>query len=452
MDIIFSEGKAVSSTAMYQMATPDPVDRAGIVPSNKVHVAGETSDQPWVNWGYDNRKPEKLVEKIGKSGVLSAAIGAKARIAIGKGICPVIITGRNSKTGEEEMEWIYDAEIEDWLELNNDYFNSLRSIRDCIGYGWTHARITMGNGHQNIAAYKTDDVVKCRLGVMNPASGEIEQTFYSPVWRNVNGKGDTINYKAIQMLRENGELLDLQARVKGGSKVTEFSIISRGDLDGRSYYPNPIWHSVIDWVELVIKVPEMKMAMFNNQMSIKYMITISTRYFEKADIKWNSYTAAEKQAKFADKVTEINKHLTGNDKAYKSIAVSSYMDPTGKEIKDISIEVLDDKVKDGKLLPESSAGDKQILFSLMMNPTIMGANTFGGGDGGAGSGSDIREAYLVQIMLMEAERRMNSKVFNLIKRFNGWQDKYKGKNLQFRYPNLILTTLDTGGSTAPVNP
>jgi len=123
MDIIFSEGKAVSSTAMYQMATPDPVDRAGIVPSNKVHVAGETSDQPWVNWGYDNRKPEKLVEKIGKSGVLSAAIGAKARIAIGKGICPVIITGRNSKTGEEEMEWIYDAEIEDWLELNNDYFN-----------------------------------------------------------------------------------------------------------------------------------------------------------------------------------------------------------------------------------------------------------------------------------------------------------------------------------------
>jgi len=451
MDIIFSEGKAISDIAMYQMATPDPVDRAGIVPSNKVYAVGSIDGQPWVNWGHDNRKPELLAEKIGKSGVLNAAIGAKARIAIGKGICPVIVTGRDPKTGQEIIEWLYDAEIEDWLELNNDYFNSLRSIRDSIGYGWTHSRITVGNGHKNIAGYKTDDVVKCRLGVMDPASGEIGKTFFSPIWREVNG-ADSDKYKAIEMLSENNELTDLQNKIKGGSKTTEFSIISRGDLDGRSYYPHPIWHSVSDWVDLVIKVPEMKMAMFNNQMSIKYMITINVKYFEKADTKWNSYTAEERQAKFAEKVAEINKHLTGNDKAYKSIAVSSYMDPSGKEIKDITIEVLDDKVKDGKLLPESSAGDKQILFSLMMNPTIMGANTFGGGEGGAGSGSDIREAYLVQIMLMEAERRMNTKVFNLIKRFNGWQDKYKGKNLQFRYPNLILTTLDKGGSTAPVNP
>ncbi len=450
MEIIYSDGKAISNIAIYQMASPDPVDRAGLVPSNKVYAVGSTDGQPWVNWGHDNRRPEWLAEKIGKSGVLNAAIGAKARIAIGKGICPVLVTGRDPKTGQEQLEWLYDAEIEDWLELNNDYFNSLRSIRDSIGYGWTHSRISMGNGHKNIAAYKTDDVVKCRLGVMNAASGEIEKTFFSPTWRDVNG-ADSDKYKAIEMLTENSELANLQERIKGGSKVTEFSIISRGDLDGRSYYPHPIWHSVADWVELVIKVPEMKMAMFNNQMSIKYIITLSTKYFERADIKWNSYTAEEKQAKFAEKVAEINKHLTGNDKAYKSIAVSSYMDPTGKEIKDISIEVLDDKVKDGKLLPESSAGDKQILFSLMMNPTIMGANTFGGAEGGAGSGSDIREAYLVQIMLMEAERRMNTKVFNLIKRFNGWADKYKGKNLQFRYPNLILTTLDKGGSTAPVN-
>lgn len=451
MEIIYSEGKAISQIAMYQMAAPDPVDRAGIVPSNKGYAVGSEDGLPWANWGSDNRKPDTLAEKIGKSGVLISAIGAKARIAIGKGICPVIITGRNKKDGQEEMEWLYDAEIEDWLELNNDYFNSLNSIRDIIGYGWTHARITMGNGHKNIAGYKTDDVVKCRVGKMNATSGEIEQTFFSPCWREVSG-ADSKKVKAIRMLSENNELSNLEARIKAGDRTPEYSVISRGHLDGRSYYANPIWYSVIDWVDLVIKVPEMKMAMFNNQMSIKYMITISARYFEKGDPKWNSYTSEERQQKFIAKVAEINTHLTGNDKAYKSIAVSSYMDPSGKEIKDITIDVLDDKVKDGKLLPESSAGDKQILFSLMMNPTIMGANTFGGGEGGAGSGSDIREAYLVQIMLMEAERRMNSKIFNLIKRFNGWQKKYEGKNLQFRYPNLILTTLDTGGSTAPVNP
>ena len=448
METIYSSNHAISKIGLYQMTRPDPVDRAGIVPSNKYYVSAlDTDEHPWAPWGSDNLMPNLLSSKIGKSGVLSATIGAKARIAIGKGIAPVIITGRNAKTGQEEMEWLYDAEIEDWLELNNDYFNSLNSIRDIIGYGWTHSRITMGNGHKNIAFYKTDDVVKCRLGRYNKNTGEIEKTYYHPTWKDVKEQ-----YKTIEMLRENNELTDLISKIEGGSKTPEYSIISRGHLDGKSYYPNAQWYSVIDWVDLVIKVPEMKMAMFNNQMSIKYMIYIDENFFKKGDPKWTSYTAAEKHVKFQAKVSEINTHLTGNDKAYKSIAVQFYVDNAGHTHKDITIEVLDDKVKDGKLLPESSAGDKQILFSLMMNPTIMGANTFGGGEGGAGSGSDIREAYLVQIMLMEAERRMNSKIFNLIKRFNGWQDKYAGKNLQFRYPNLILTTLDTGGSTAPVNP
>ena len=447
METIYSSNHAVSEIGLYEMVK-DPVDRAGIVPSNKVYTGSlNTDEHPWAPWGSDNLMPVMLAQKIAKSGVLSATIGAKARIAIGKGIAPVIITGRNSKTGQEEMEWLYDQEIEDWLELNNDYFNSLNSIRDIIGYGWTHSRITMGNGHKNIASYKTDDVVKCRIGRANEKTGEIEKTYYHPTWKDVKKE-----YKTIEMLRENNELTDLTEKIKRGSTTPEYSIISRNHLDGRSYYPNAQWYSVIDWVDLVIRVPEMKMAMFNNQMSIKYMIYINENYFKKGDPKWNTYSALEKQQKFAAKVDEINKHLTGNDKAYKSIAVSFYIDNTGKEVRDIVIETLDDKVKDGKLLPESSAGDKQILFSLMMNPTIMGANTFGGGEGGAGSGSDIREAYLVQIMLMEAERRMNSKIFNLVKRFNGWQKKYEGKNLQFRYPNLILTTLDTGGSTAPVNP
>lgn len=93
----------------------------------------------------------------------------------------------------------------------------------------------------------------------------------------------------------------------------------------------------------------------------------------------------------------------------------------------------------------------------------MGANTFGGDySGGAGSGSDIREAYLVQIMLMENERQMNAGIFDVVKRINGWDKKtftvknkkgeeviVPGTKLCFKYPNLILTTLDKGGSTAP---
>lgn len=464
-DIVFAESAAVSPVAIYQMVA-DPVDRAGntVAASNKVYVDGNNQDgTEWAKWGINNLLCDDLALKLRKTGVLNAGIKAKARIALGKGIAPVLITGRD-KDGSEQMEFIYDPEIEDWLELNHDFFNSLHSIKDMIGFAWTHQRIYLSNDGTKIASFKTDDVVKCRMGKKNPATGEIEYTFYSPCWHKQFNVDASDKYKKISMLRENSEWQDLTERIDEGTKEKEFSIISRGDLDGQEYYPYPLWYSVYDWVDLAIRIPAMKIAMFNNQMSIKYLVKINTKYFERGDKNWNSYSAEDKQAKFKAKVDEINTHLVGNEKAYKSISVQSYVDNNGNEISDISIEVLDDKVKEGKLLPDSSASDKQILFSLMMNPTIMGANTIGGAEGGAGSGSDIREAYLVQIMLMEAERRMNSKIFNIVKRFNGWNKKtYKvknadgtekevsGQNLQFRYPNLILTTLDKGGSIAPVN-
>ena len=453
--IVFAESKAVSPVAMFEMVSdPDPVDRAGntVAASNKVYTDGNTEDGvEWAKWGTDNLLCDNLATKLRKTGVLNAGIKAKARIALGKGIVPALLIGRE-KDGTELLDFIHDAEIEDFLELNNDFFNSLHSIKDMIGYAWTHQRIYLSNDMTKIASFKTDDVVKCRMAKKNPATGEIEYTFYSPCWHKQFNVDDKAKYKKIPMLRENSEWQDLVERLEEGSEQKEFSIISRGDLDGQEYYPYPLWYSVYDWVDLAIRIPAMKIAMFNNQMSIKYLVKINTKYFERGDAKWGTYSSEEKQAKFKAKVDEINTHLVGNEKAYKSISVQSYVDPqSGQEISDISIEVLDDKVKEGKLLPDSSASDKQILFSLMMNPTIMGANTIGGAEGGAGSGSDIREAYLVQIMLMEAERRMNSKIFNVVKRFNKWADKYHGKNLVFRYPNLILTTLDKGGSTAPVN-
>ena len=103
------------------------------------------------------------------------------------------------------------------------------------------------------------------------------------------------------------------------------------------------------------------------------------------------------------------------------------------------------------MLPDSAAFDKQILFSMFFNPAIWGGNLLGdGASGGAGSGSDIREAFLVQIMLMQAERMMNLEVFNVVKNFNNWvRFESLGRQLVFRYDSNILTTLDTGGSTKP---
>jgi hypothetical protein len=281
---------------------------------------------------------------------------------------------------------------------------------------------------------------------MKESTGRIENAYLKADWTK-----STRKEKTIKLLMEKREYWHIQQLMDRGRIDAEVGMIVRDNLNGKLYYPDPLWWSARAWVELAAKVPDMKVAMMRNQMSIKYLISISEEYFKSQHKDWDTYTAEKKKEHWDALVTSLNQNLAGNDKAFKSIATPYNIDPiTGQSRPYIKIEAIDDKVKDGKLLPDSGAANKEILFALMMNPAINGADTAGGDySGGAGSGSDIREAYLVQIMLMEAERQETTRILNIVKRVNGWDKKYPGQNLQFRYPNLILTTLDTGGSTQP---
>jgi hypothetical protein len=196
----------------------------------------------------------------------------------------------------------------------------------------------------------------------------------------------------------------------------------------------------------------MKTAMFNNQMTIKYLVTISGAYWKRVHKKWDSFTVEKRKEIMDTKLDEIDKYLSGNENQYKSIFANSYIDPvTKQEIADIKIEVLDDKVKDGKLLPDSAAANSEILFALQINPALFGAGQPQGAYANNAGGSNIRESSMVQLMLLEWERRQNLKTFNVVKKYNGWDKRLEtgGKRLVFRYPSGLLTTLDTGKSTKP---
>jgi len=210
----------------------------------------------------------------------------------------------------------------------------------------------------------------------------------------------------------------------------------------------------------------MKEALHKNQMSLKYLIVISDHYWDKNYAGFKNLKQEEKDKIVDEKFNDINNWLVGESNAGKSIITGNYYDKiSGKFIDDIKIEVIDEKWKDGKMLPDNAAADKQILFSMFFNPAIWGGNLLGdGASGGAGSGSDIREAYLVQLMLMQMERMLNLQVFNLVKNFNGWSKRLEKEReiklpdgttkkitprLVFRYKTAILTTLDTGKSTQP---
>jgi hypothetical protein len=406
----------------------------------------QNSSRTWADWGSNDDLAMKMAKDIEECGVLSAGLDAKARIAVGKGPAPFLLANIDND-GKEELEYVNDSEIIDWFDMNDSYGYSILSCFDLFGYGWNPTQMLLSRNREKINRIKRTDVVTARLEKRDKVSGLIKNLYLNSDW-SCNTGIDSEYIKKVPLLEEGAELQDVLDRGAG----YEFAIVNRTLRNGRHYYPPPLWYSTKKWVDIAKGVPTMKTAMFNNQMTIKYVVTISHNYWKRIHKGWDTYTPEKRMETMQAKLDEIDKYLAGGDNQYKSIFANSYIDPVTKtEVPDIKIDVLDDKVTDGKLLPDSAAANSEILFALMINPALFGAGQPEGAYSKNPGGSNIREAYMVQLMMLEWERRQNARIFNIVKQFNGWGKRLEtaGKRLVFRYPSGLLTTLDTGKSTKP---
>lgn len=396
---------------------------------------------PWAYWGKDNKLPLTFADHIENCGVLSAALDAKARIATGKGVQPFTIENI-LPDGTEELKWVNDAEILEWLEENQLFDTHLDFSFDKNGYGWRCGSYMLNVKRNKINRIHRKDVYECRLQKKS-TDGSIKKIYMCADWAS-NSQGFNKNaHIELPALREGFELHDLNSRDYG----FEFAFIDRRIRNGRQYYPMPLWYAASEWVKVARSVPGHKNTQFQRQIQLQYVVTISQKYWENLYSNWGTMENDKKMEIVNAKYDEIDSWLSGSANAYKSLFCFCYVDPvTGKEIKDIQIEAVDDKVKDGKMLPDSAAANSEILFALMVNPALMGAGQPGGPYSSNAGGSNVRESYLVQMMLLEEERKMNLTHLNTVKRFNGW-DKRFNKPLVFRHQSGLLTTLDTGKST-----
>ncbi len=400
-------------------------------------------------WGSSNQQPKDMAALIEKCGVLNAALDAKARISVGKGIQPFLLTDVDSE-GKETLQWVNDPEIQDWLE-DNDLFNTMLDLSyDENAYGWSAGSLLMNKARNKINKLLRKDVYECRLERKDPKTLQINHLMLSAEWSGLGGETEV---KRIPLLRDRDEYDHLNELMSKGGKPAELAFTNRRRRNGRQYYPQPLWYSAREWVKVAAEIPALKNAMFQNQMTIKYLVTISKMYWTENYPGWESMNLKDRQEIIQTKYSEIENNLIGTDKAYKTILSSTYVDPvTKQENPHIAIEVLDDKLKDGKLLPESSAANSEILFALAVNPALIGAGQPGGPYSNNAGGSNIREAYLTAMMMLEAERKMNSRLMTLIKRYNGWTRlETNGARLVWRFQSGLLTTLDTGKSTKAEN-
>jgi hypothetical protein len=434
-------------------------------------LSAEFSKTPWSPWGSNNKMPEEIADDIRNCGVLAAALDAKARIGTGKGLQPFMLY--DIVDGKEDLDWVDDTEIHDWLDRNETFEFGYDSSYDKHSYGWNAGSYLLQRDRKKIYGVKRHDVFECRLEKQNKQSRLIENLYMSADWAKAGNGYDPDKQSRIVLLEEGNELIDLEYRLANNidSDRLEFGFINRSLRNGDHYYPTPAYRSGKAWIKIARSVPAFKQAMFKNQITLKYMVHVHPKFWEDkfGEGLWKRMEAEEKKKQVKEYYLLVDKWLSGEDNTYKSLFTSGFYDEhKGVFIPYIEVKEVDDKIKDGKWLPESGAANSEILFALMINPALMGAGNPGGkAYGDTSGGSNVRESFLVQIMIMEAERRLNASVFNVIKKFNGWskrlevaktqvsgtgqisslETRTKKPRLVFRHPTGILTTLDTGKST-----
>jgi hypothetical protein len=171
-------------------------------------------------------------------------------------------------------------------------------------------------------------------------------------------------------------------------------------------------------------------------------VQIPYSFWDKAFPEANYENIKDRQTDINKYMDEVEDNLLGAKNAEKPIFTNySVNDLNGKIEEEWKITPLDNKSKEGDKLVTSAAANSEILFSLMINPNVMGAGMPGGAYAGNQGGSNIREAFLVNVANAWIDRQNILDPIAIMLRYNGYPD------VSLRFRNTILTTLDTGSGT-----
>lgn len=386
-------------------------------------------------WGDDNDFPSTLKKHLRKSGILRSSIDYKVRLAMGQGLYACKVTGYN-KDGSEILELIFDKKIDKWLQSRMIYKYLLKAYTNLYEYGNAFP-VIISNGKGYLSKITVKDSPFARFTVMK--DGCFDKVLFSGKWPDVNSAADV---DAVDVIDVDATDEEIEAQLKLSNRIVfPLSLYTSGNL----YYALPAWDAArqAGWLGITEKIPEYLNAMFENQMSLKYHVRIPYSYWDKLFPKQEYKDPIKRQELITKELGAIEKSLTDTKNAKKALFTHFEVNRNGKAEEKWEVDVLDDKFKNDMYLPQSAAANAEIMTSMSINPSIKGMSMAAGPyAGSAGSGSDIREAFLVDLALSWADRQEAITPLEMLARIN-----FKDEEICIRSRQTILKTLDSGSGS-----
>lgn len=393
------------------------------------------------SWGKSNDYPQQVIKSVKINGSASSGLRFLRKAHYGNGL--VLLKEEVNDAGKKTPRVVPLTE----QPVINEFFRKSQMdrfwkeiIMDLEWFSIAFPEFILSENFETINRCKRQKTAWCRFEIMNSDNGLIEHVYISEKF----GKGSTVDttsefVEKIPLIDSYWSAEEVKQYCKKNN-ITKFIRPVFYPLLDEAYYPESEWHAILKsgWLDVANSVPALKKALFQNQLTIKYIIEIDEEYFKKIyEGEWLSMKAEERKSIRKTLVDTINGSLVGNEKAGKSIQSVMYADVSGKQVSAIKITAIDDKLKDGSYLPEASAANSEVLVAIGVDATLIGGAGIPGGSLGAGSGSDKREAFMILSALYKTNRETTLEIYNFIKDYNGWDIA-----ITPLFENTILTTLD----------
>lgn len=392
-----------------------------------------------VSWGKANQFPQWAAKLIKETTVLNTGLQYLLFLMLGQGIFGCRVVGINDD-GSERVEPIDDPRLSRFLESRVVRKYMEKVLRDYLKFGNGAVQFVPTMDMRAMQILNPLNALWYRY--TEPDAFGSQECVVSGWWPVVPQEGQ---YQVLPVLREvdpegHAELLKAAGKMPKG-----FIYPVRDSWSNEEIYCEPRWWPawVAGWVDIAHLVPTYLKKAYKNQTTWKWHVQIPYSYWEKKFPPNDYANPKDRKKAIQGWMDAVERNLIGPDNAEKPLFTNyAVNEMNGRVEEEWKITALANKYTGNENLVTSSAANSEILFALMVNPNVMGAGMPGGAYSLNQGGSNIREAFLVNIANAWKDRQQLLDPLELYIRMNGLPE------CQLRYRSTILTTLDTGAGTA----
>ena len=428
---VFFGTTGAPATKPPKLATPKVADPDKTIVDN-IEIA---------DWGTGNNFPTTGDTTINSVSVLNSGLKFTRNFTLGQGIFPVTVEGYDDK-GNEILQPVDDINLRNFGKSRMVRRYLEKATRDYLKFGPAFVQLLPNADGSKLVGINTINAKYCRLSVANKM-GAIDKCVVSGKWPET--PGEKKEYTIYDVLDEYDPAADLQRRKYGNQTAGKsFIQVIRDSWSNNEYYSTPVWWSAYTagWINIAQKIPAFLQKAYENQITWKWHVQIPYAFWDKKFPEGNYKDVSLREAAIEKYMDDIEENLCGTANANKPLFTMFEMNPQGKVEEQWIVKPLENKLNSEQDLISSAAANSEILFSLMINPNVLGAGMPGGTYAGNQGGSNIREAFLVNIANAWLDRQNLLDPLETYIRYNGAKE-----NVEWRFRNTILTTLDTGSGT-----